>query len=77
MSMAQVRANSAWSTSRTSSLNSDEANRNVEVRQPKRGLGQAFEMLQVLCDVLAAANAPEAWNQSDGGIGFDHSRSLF
>jgi hypothetical protein len=38
----------------------DEADRNVEVRQPERCLGQAFQMLQVLLDVLAAANAPSS-----------------
>src|SRR3984893_9561189 len=53
----------------------DEADRNVEVRQPERRLGQAFQMLQILLDVLAATNAPEARDQSNRGIGFDHVRA--
>ena len=53
--------------------NGDEANRNIEVRQPERRLGQAFQMLQVLLDVLSAADAPKARDQPDRGIGFDHA----
>jgi hypothetical protein len=40
--------------------NGDEADRDVQIGQPERRLGQAFEVLQILLDVRAAANAPEA-----------------
>lgn len=50
----------------------DETDRDVEAGQPERCLGQSLQMLQVLFDVFAAANAPEARDQPDGGIGFDH-----
>jgi hypothetical protein len=52
--------------------NGDEADGNVEARQPKRRLGEAFEMLEILFDIFAAANAPKARDQTDRGIGFDH-----
>ncbi len=53
----------------------DQPHRNVEVRQPERRLGQAFQVFEVLRHVLAAADPPEARDQSDRGIGFDHAAS--
>src|SRR5262249_7037410 len=50
----------------------DKPNRNVEARQPERRLCQAFQMLQVLLDVLASANAPETRDQSYCRVRFDH-----
>ena len=55
----------------------DEAHGYVKAGQPEGCFGQAFEMLKVLCDVLASAYAPEAGDQSDRGIGFDHAPTLF
>ena len=52
--------------------NGDETDWDVEIGQPERSRGQAFEMFQVLFDVLAAANAPKARDQPHGGVRFDH-----
>ena len=55
--------------------NGNEADGNVEAGQPKRRLDQAFEMLQVFGDVIAATDAPKGRDQPDCGIGFDHDYS--
>src|SRR4051794_5749732 len=54
----------------------DQAHWNVEVGQPECRLGQAFQMFKVLFHVLPAADAPEARDQPDGVIRFDHAYPL-
>src|SRR5215472_8448504 len=55
--------------------NGDQTHRDVETGQPECGLCQAFEVFEVLLDVFAAANTPEARDQSHHGIGLDHVAS--
>ncbi len=46
--------------------------RDVEIGQPERRLGQALEVLDVVGDVVAAADAVEGRDEADCVIGFDH-----
>ena len=45
---------------------------NVEIGQPERRLGQTLDVLDIVLDVVAAADAVEGRNETDGIIGFDH-----
>ena len=55
--------------------NRDQANRNVEVGQPIRRVGEAFEMFEIFFDFGATAHAPKGRNQSDRVIRFNHRLS--
>ena len=55
---------------------SQKPHRNVEVGQPERCFRQALQMLDVVLDVLAPANAPERRNETDGVVWLDHDRPM-
>src|SRR5215472_8517806 len=50
----------------------DEAYGEIEARQPRRGLHQVREMLEVDLDVLALADPADGGDEADGGVGLDH-----
>nr|WP_245431035.1 hypothetical protein [Rhodoplanes roseus] len=52
--------------------NGEEADRDVEVGQPEGRLGQALQMLDVVLDVVARADAPEGRNEADRVVRLDH-----
>ncbi len=52
--------------------NDQEADRNVEARQPGGGLGQVAKVLDVFHDVGAGADAPHGRDQADAIIRRDH-----
>ncbi len=56
--------------------NGQEPHRDVEIGQPERRLGQALEMLEIVLDVLAPADAPERRNEADGVVWLDHGPPL-
>src|SRR2546426_8162949 len=54
----------------------DEAHGQVEAREPGGGLHEMGEVVEVELDVLALADPPDGGDQTDGGVGLDHARSL-
>src|SRR5712691_10222589 len=48
----------------------------VEAREPGGGLHEVREVVEVDLDVLALADPPDGGDQTDGGVGLDHARSL-
>src|SRR5215472_16112886 len=50
----------------------DEAHGKIEARQPRRGLHQMREKLEVDLDVLALADPADGGDEADGGVGLDH-----
>src|SRR5580658_11176226 len=46
--------------------------RDVEIGQPERRLGQALEMLDIVLDVVAPANAVEGRDEADGVVWLAH-----
>src|SRR5204862_7430888 len=51
----------------------DQANRYIQARQPGGSFDQVRNVVQVFLDVGAVADAPDSWDQSDGGIGLGHT----
>src|SRR6516225_4655144 len=54
--------------------NGDQAYRQVQAGQPRRGLDQVRDVLDVDADLVAVADAPHGGNQADGLVGLDHDR---
>jgi hypothetical protein len=50
----------------------DEPHRQVQAGQPRRGLDQVREVLEVRCDLIAAADATHSRDQAQGLIRLDH-----
>ena len=50
--------------------------RDVEIGQPERRLGQALEVLDIVLDVVAPADAVEGRNEADGVVWLDHGCPL-
>src|SRR5580704_2024927 len=55
---------------------SDEPYRQVQAGQPRRGLDQVREMLEIRLDLTAMADAAHRRYQAEGLIGLDHDSSL-
>ena len=56
--------------------NGEQTDRNIKIGKPECRLGEALEVLDVVFDFLAPANAPETGNEADGVIGLDHGLPL-
>ena len=56
--------------------NGEEPHRDVEIGEPERRFGQALEMLDIVLDVVAPADAVEGRDEADGVVGLDHCCSL-
>ena len=54
----------------------DQPDRQVQAGQPRRGLDQVREMLEVRLDLVTAADAAHRRNQAEGLIRLDHGVSL-
>jgi hypothetical protein len=54
----------------------DQAHRDIERGQPRGGLHQVAQMLEIDLDVLAPADAADGGDQTDGGVGLDHAISF-
>src|SRR5262245_61200529 len=52
----------------------DEAHREIQARQPRGGLHQVAQMLEIELDVLALADSAHGGDQSHGRVGLDHRR---
>ncbi len=53
----------------------DQPHREVQARQPRRGLHQVREVLEVELDVLALADAAHGGDEADRGVRLDHARA--
>src|SRR5262245_9309267 len=50
-----------------------QAYRDVKIGKPERRLSEPLEVLDIMLDLLASTDAPEAADQAYGVIGLDHS----
>src|SRR5262245_12462538 len=56
--------------------NGEQPHRDVEIGEPERRFGETLEVLDIVLDVLAPANAPERRDEPDGIIWLDHGPPL-
>src|SRR5215467_7707400 len=54
----------------------DEPHRQVQARQPRRGLDEVREVLEVRADLLAAPDAAHGGDEAQGLVWLDHGESL-
>jgi hypothetical protein len=52
----------------------DQPDRDVEIGEPERRAREVIDMIKILLDVLAAANAPAGRDKPDSGTRLDHTR---
>ena len=50
----------------------EQADRNIEAREPRGCLGQMAQVLDVFHDVCAGTDAPHGWDEADAVVGSDH-----